>query len=277
MKKVTYFERQRSKAPLTTLTLRPLRQRAHAPLVLFVIVLLMSIGVRAETIYATFDVEPEKKAELSLTSSGTIEGLKVDVGSRVKKGDVLLWLDNRDMKESLELAKAKLELARINAKFAQRNFERFEKVKNVIDAGEYDRYASQYETAQSSVHEAEVNVLYKQALLDKTILKAPFDGVIYDKPVEVGDVVSGAMIKVLLRLQSAEENKLMLKVDQKYWTRLKPGQPFRYRVDGDPTPRTGKIAKVYPTADSGNRKIIVEVPAKGLVPGLFGEGEIEGE
>ena len=244
---------------------------------ILVLVTLLMAGLHAENIYATFDVEPEKSAELSLTSGGTIEGINVDVGSRVKKGDVLLWLDNRDMKEAVELAMAQLEMAQIDAKFAKRNFERYEKVKNVIDAGEYDRYASAYETAQSRLHEAEVNVRYKQALLDKTVLRAPFDGIISDKPVEVGDVVSGAMIKVLLRLQSAKEDTLKLMVDQKYWRALKPGQLFRYRVDGDPTPREGRISKVYPTANSANRKIIVEVPAQGILPGLFGEGEIEVE
>jgi RND family efflux transporter MFP subunit len=234
-------------------------------------------GLHAESIYATFDVEPEKTAELSLTTSGTIKGINVDVGSKVKKGDVLLWLDNRDLKAALDLARAQLELARTDAKFARRNFERYEKVKNVIDAGEYDRYASAYESAQSRVREAEANVRYKQALLDKTVLTAPFDGVIYDKPVELGDVVSGAMIKVLLRLQSAKENTLKLKVDQKYWKQLKPGLAFVYKVDGDPTPREGRVSKVYPTANSANRKIVVEVPAQGMVPGLFGEGEIEVE
>ncbi len=244
----------------------------------FIVTFFLFIGaLYAGAIYATFDVEAEKSSELSLTSSGTIAGINIDVGSRVKKGDVLLWLDNNDMKEALELAKAQLELARINAKYAKRNFERFEKVKNVIDAGQYDQYASAYETAKSRVREAEVNVAYKRALLEKTILKAPFDGVISDKPVEVGDVVSGAMIKVLLRLQSAKENTLRLKVDQKYWEQLKPGLVFHYRVDGDPTPRVGKVSRVYPTADSGNRKIIVEVTAQGLIPGLFGEGEIEAD
>jgi len=242
---------------------------------ILVTAVLFFAALHAESIYATFDVEAEKAAELSLTSSGTIEKINVDVGSRVKKGDVLLWLDNHDMKEAVELAKAQLELARIDAKFAKRNFERYDKVKNVIDAGEYDRYVSAYETAATRLREAEVNVRYKQTLLDKTILKAPFDGVISDKPVEVGDVVSGAMIKVLLRLQSAKENTLKLKVDQKYWTKLKPGLVFHYKVDGDATPHEGKISRVYPTADSGNRKIIVEVPAEGIVPGLFGEGEIE--
>ena len=238
---------------------------------------LLSAGLCAETIYATFDVEAEKSAELSLTSSGTIEGLDVEVGAKVKKGDVLLWLDNRDMKEAVALAQAQLEKARIDARFAKRNFDRYEKVKNVIDAGEYDRYASAYETAQSRLREAEANVRYQQALLDKTILKAPFDGVVYDKPVEVGDVVSGAMIKVLLGLQSAEEDTLKLKVDQKYWKQLKPGLLFRYKVDGDPTPREGRVSRVYPTANSANRRIIVEVPAKGIMPGLFGEGEIEAD
>lgn len=240
-----------------------------------VLLIMMGLGLYAQGIYATFDVEAEKSAELSLTSSGIIKSIETDVGQRVKKGDVLLRLENSDLKEALELAKARLELAKITAKYAEKSFKRFEKVKKVIDEGEYDRYASAYEQAKSSVHEAEVNVRYKQTLLDKTVLKAPFDGVIFDKPVEVGDVVSGAMIKVLLRLQSAKEVTLKLLVDQKYWNILKPGMLFTYKVDGDTTVRQGKVSKVYPTANSGNRKIMAEVPAEDIIPGLFGDGEIE--
>lgn len=242
---------------------------------ILLIAALLVAGLRAETIYATFDVTAKRAAELSLTSSGTIESINVDVGSKVKKGEVLLWLDNADMKEAVKLAQVQLELAKVNANYAKRDFERYDKVKNVIDAGEYDRYASAYETAKIRLQEAKVNLAYKQSLLDKTILKAPFDGVISDKPVEVGDVVSGAMVKILLRLQSEKEDTLRLKVDQKYWKQLRPGLVFRYKVDGDPTPREGRISKVYPTANSTNRKIIVEVPAEGIVPGLFGDGEIE--
>ena len=242
------------------------------------LILLLGLALatlRAESIYATFDVVAQQRAELSLTASGIIAEIDVEVGSKVKKGDVLLRLDNKDMQEAVALAKARLALAKIDLKYAKRNYERFAKVKNVIDEGEFDKYASAYEKAKSAVQEAKVNVAYKQALLDKTVLKAPFDGVIYDKPVEVGDVVSGAMVKILLRLQSAEAMKLRLEVDQKYWRVLKPGLPFHYRIDGDPHLREGRLSLVYPYADSANRKIIAEVPAKGIVPGLFGEGEIE--
>lgn len=239
------------------------------------LLLLCAAGLFAGQIYATFDAEAEKAAELSLTSSGTIAGINVDVGSRVKKGDLLLWLENSDLEAALELAEARLEQAKVAAKYAERNYRRFEKVKKVIDAEQFDRYASTYEQAITGVREAEANLRYQRALLEKTRLKAPFEGVISSKPVEIGDVVSGAMIKVLLRLQSADAVTLKLAVDQKYWKSLKPGLRFTYRVDGDDTERSGILSRVYPTANSANRKILVEVPARGIVPGLFGEGEIE--
>ncbi len=242
---------------------------------IILLALVLSVTLYAEKIYATFDVEAAASAELSLSASGIIETINVDVGSHVKKGDILLTLNNHDLKEALALAKVRLNLAKTNVKYAEREYRRFEKVKKVIDEGQFDQYASAYERAVIRVKESEVNVRYKQALLNKTVLKAPFNGVIYARPVEVGDVVSGAMIKVLLYLQSAEDVKLKLAVDQKYWKVLKAGLIFNYRVDGDMTQRRGEVSKVYPTANSANRKIIVEVPARNIIPGLFGEGKIE--
>ena len=54
---------------------------------------------------------------------------------------------------------------------------------------------------------AKAQLIYQQALLDKTLLKAPFDGLITQKSVEVGDVVSGAMIRTVLKIQSIHERK----------------------------------------------------------------------
>ncbi len=115
---------------------------------------------------------------------------------------------------------------------------------------------------------------YQQALLDKTILKAPFDGIIYEKSVEVGDAVSGAMIRTIFKIQSLHKRKLILAFDQKYWKNIKVGQTFKYSIDGDTKMYTGKISNVYPFANSANRKIISEVEAKDFTPGLFGEGYI---
>ena len=114
-----------------------------------------------------------------------------------------------------------------------------------------------------------------EARLAKTRLVAPYDGVITAKHVEVGDGVGAtAPLYTLIR---SDKVKLLLTFDEKHWTTVKPGQDFVYQVDGLEGKRTGKIAKVYPTADRATRKITAEVIAKELVPGLFGDGFIQAE
>ena len=103
---------------------------------------------------------------------------------------------------------------------------------------------------------------------------APFDGVITAKKVEVGDVVSGQMITEVFDIQSLKERKLILKFDQKYHKKVKVGDRFTYKVDGDETTYNGTIRKIYPTIDSRSRKMLAEVKAEHFPVGLFGDGYI---
>jgi len=222
--------------------------------------MLLALSLHAEEIYATFTVEASQHADLAFTTTGTVEKVNVDVASVVKKGEILAELNNEDLK-------AALDIATIAMKYAKRDYERQVKVKKLVDASKFDSYAFKYEHAKAQT-------AYQQALLDKTQLKAPFDGVIYEKSVEVGDVVSGAMIRTVMKIQSLKERKLILSVDQKYWKVLKSGLVFRYKVDGDSSVYTGKISKVYPYANDANRKIRAEVEAESFTPGLFGDGYI---
>ena len=73
-----------------------------------------------------------------------------------------------------------------------------------MDASKFDTYAFKYENSKAQM-------AYQQALLDKTQLKAPFDGVIYEKSVEVGDVVSGAMIRTVMKIQSLKKENWCLR------------------------------------------------------------------
>ena len=223
-------------------------------------VFLLSMYLNAEEVYATFTVEAQKSANLAFSSGGIVAKVEVDVNSVVKKGEVLAVLQNDDLK-------AMLSVSQIALKYAKKEYERQVKVKNIIDEAQFDQYAFKYEHAR-------VQMLYQQALLDKTVLKAPFDGVIFAKSVEVGDTVSAAAIRTILKIQSPHQRKLVLEVDQKYWRSLKAGQTFTYKVDGDDKTYSGKLTKVYVYADSGNRKIKAEVEAEDFVVGLFGDGYI---
>jgi len=222
--------------------------------------MLLCLSLQAEEVYATFSVQADKSANLAFTSSGIVSDVSVDVATVVKKDDILAQLQNADLKAALNIANTSL-------KYAKKDYDRQLKVKKLVDASRLDSFAFKYESAKAQG-------TYQQALLDKTILKAPFDGVIFEKSVEVGDVVSGAMIRTIIKIQSLDKRKLILGFDQKYWRDIKVGQTFKYGVDGDSKIYVGKISKVYPYADSGNRKIKAEVEAKDFTPGLFGEGYI---
>jgi RND family efflux transporter MFP subunit len=222
--------------------------------------MLLAVTIQAKDIYATFNVEADKSANLAFTSSGTVNSVSVDVSTLVKKGEVLAQLQNSDLKAALNIATTAL-------KYAKKDYDRQLKVKKLVDASRLDSYAFKYESAKAQV-------AYQQALFDKTVLKAPFNGVIFEKIVEVGDVVSGQAIRTILKIQTLHKRKLILEFDQKYWKDIKIGQVFNYSIDGDTKKYSGEISKIYPFADSGNRKIKAEVEAKDFVVGLFGEGYI---
>jgi RND family efflux transporter MFP subunit len=220
----------------------------------------MALQLNAEEIYATFDIEAQKSASLAFSSSGIIEKMNVEIGSTVKKDELLAELLNDDIK-------AMVEVSTVALKYAKSDYERQKKVQQHINESLFDSFAYKYDNAK-------VQLRYQETLLDKTYLRAPFDGIITAKRVEIGDVVSGQMITEVFDIQSLKERKLILKFDQKYHQKVKVGDSFKYKVDGDDSTYSGTISKIYPTIDSKSRKMFAEVKAQGFPVGLFGDGYI---
>ncbi len=214
----------------------------------------------AERIYATFDVVAYKSADLAFSAGGIVREISTDIAMLVKKDEVLATLNNDDLK-------AKLEIARIAMAHAKADYERQLLAKDVIQKSKLDLYKFQYDNAKAQV-------VYTQSLLDKTILKAPFEGIITDKKINIGDVVSGVTPRTAFTIQSEHKRKLILEFDQKYWNKVATGNTFEYRIDGDNRLHHGVITKIYPKANAKTRKMVAEVYAKDLIVGLFGTGYI---
>ena len=206
----------------------------------------------AEEIYATFDVVARKEANLNLSMHGVIKRLNVDVGSYVKKGSVLLEIDNDDQIANIELAKERLKKAKIEEQFAHQTYERYRKVESVIDAELMDQHTLAYQKASAEAAEAKASLRYQQALLEKMTLRAPFAGMIAERHVQLGDSTAG--YPSLLRLISSPEVKLVLKFDEKYLHHVKAGNKVRYRVDGQKGEKTGVISKIYPSVNPKTAK-----------------------
>lgn len=231
-------------------------------------------SLSATEVYATFNIEAKQSANLAFYSGGIVDKIFVDVSSIVKKGEKLVELQNDDLKASLRIAKASLEDAEVSLKFAKRDYERQLLIKDLIDEAKFDQYELVYEKAKVATSQAKANLAYQQSLLQKSAVYAPFDGVIFEKSVEVGDVVSAMMLTTVFKIQSKKERNLILEFDQKYWKIVKVGDEVRYSVNGDESSYIGRISKLYPHANSDNRKIKAEVEVSGFMVGLFGDGYI---
>ncbi len=216
--------------------------------------------LNAADVYTTFNVEAQKSANLAFDASGVVQKVNSDISNAVKKGDILASLGNADKQATLDIARTAM-------KYAKKDYDRQVKVRKLIDSAKFDASEFKYENAKNQY-------AYSLAMYNKTVLKAPFDGVIFFKNIEVGDTVSGMMLKTVYKIQSIRERKLVISFDQKYHKSVKVGQKFKYSIDGDDKIYEGVISKIYPFANSGNRKIKAEVLAENFVVGLFGEGYI---
>lgn len=242
---------------------------------IFLVLLFLVLGLNAQEVYANFFVEALRDSALAFNAGGIIKKVHVDISQNVKKGDILVELANDDTKALLEIAKADAANAEVVFKYAKRDYERQEKIKHLIDEAKFDLYALAYEKAKTALEHAKANLNYREALYKKTILYAPYDGVIYEKNVEVGDVVTEMSPKTILKIQSQNERKLVVEFDQKYWQTVKAGQTFKYKIDGDEKVHTSVITKVYPHVNQQSRKLGAEAEAKGFVVKLFGDGVID--
>ncbi len=228
---------------------------------LFILLTILTLDIYAQKIYATFDIHADKNAHLAFNSGGTVSAVLTDVAMLVKKGDTLAELNSDDITANLNIAKVALS-------HAESNYNRQLLVKDIIQESKLELYKFQYDSAKAQV-------AYIQTMLNKTTLKAPFDGIITSKKVEVGDVVSAAMLRTVFEIQSERKRKLILEFDQKYWASVETGNSFSYTIDGEEKVHHGVITKIYPKANSRNRKMIAEVYAEDLIVGLFGTGYIQ--
>jgi len=227
-----------------------------------IVSLILSLNISAEEIYATFTVYAQKSAKLAFNYSGIVKEINVDIMSVVKQGDVLATLISDDLIATNNASKVTL-------KYAKLDLERYQDLfnKKLIDKSQLDKYAQSYDAIKAQIE-------LEKTIFAKTILRAPFDGVITKRSIESGDVVSGQMLKTAYEIQSEHNRLLVVQFDQKYNTKVKIGDAFNYTLDGDDRQLQGSIFRIYPTTNTENRKVAVQVLAKDIKVGLFGEGYI---
>ena len=225
-----------------------------------------------EKIYATFEVLAKNSSKLAFESSGIVSSVNVDVSDTLKKGDVLARLENSSELIALQKAKNDLALAVTAKNFALNTLKKFEKVKDVTSKQNFDEAKFSYDKAALDEQSAKIAIKNIENILDKKQLKAPFDAVVVQKNVEVGEGV-GAVMQSAFIINSSD-SKLLIAIDEKFANAVKAGDRFIFKLDGEANEQSAEISLVYPIIEPKNRKFYSEAYVKGIKPGLFGEGYV---
>lgn len=223
------------------------------------LIIILLTNILFADVYATYEVKALNEASLNVSTSGIVSKINTDIGNQVKKGEVLLSLNDSEEKANLEISKNEY-------KFLLTQYERYKKSAEVFDKNSLDKLESELKSAKDLI-------TLNEAKLSKMKIIAPFSGVISEKNIEVGDMSSNTE-KALLKLVS-NEKKLLLAFDSKFAQDVKAGDMFCLNSNKEENKTCVEIYKVYPALNS-DKKLNAEAYGVDLKIGNFGDGLIKG-
>lgn len=239
-----------------------------------ILLALSALALCAQDIYASFDVYAINQSKLAFEVGGIVKEIKVAVSQKVKKGDILIVLNNSSELIGLKNAKNELGLAQIAYNNAKSKMDKFKQVQNVIDKQSFEDITASFKQAELNLAKAKINVERYEDGLEKKNLRAPYDGIISGKFIDLAQGVAPVQ-QVVMEMFSYPDVKLVISFDEKFKDKVKVGQIYRYKINGEE--KKAKISIVYPSIDIKTRKIFAEIYTTNLTPGLFGEGFIEAD
>jgi RND family efflux transporter MFP subunit len=199
--------------------------------------------------------------------------VNLKAGQQVKKGEVLVKLDDADLQARLKQAEAGLESATAVRANAESEFKRISQMlqANVASSGEHERAEMAMKSAEAEVNRAREAVVEVQTLLNYATVLAPMDGTVVDKKVDEGDtVMPGQVMAVMYDPRSMQ---LVASVREALAHRLKIGQQIGVRVDVLEKTCEGQVSEIVPEAQSASRTFQVKVAGPcppGIYSGMFG-------
>ena len=221
----------------------------------------------------------DRTATIRAEFSGPVVAVLVEPGVHVSRGTVLARLDDSAVRESMLSAKSGVTQAQMAADIAVRELGRAEKLlaagaiaENALEAARRGDLA-----AKAQLDDAKARLANAQLNLDRTVVTAPYAGIVSERQANAGDVVSPGtplftvVDPTTMRLEGA------VPADQLGSVRV--GVPVKFAVTGYPGRSfEGTITNVYPSADPQTRQVrlFVRIPnaGNGLVAGLYATGRV---
>jgi multidrug efflux system membrane fusion protein len=204
-----------------------------------------------------------------------------DIGSKVKKGDLLAKIDTPEVDQELNQSRAARQQVVAQLDLAKISSDRWEALRKTdsVSAQEADQQTSGYKQAQANLAAADANVRRLEQLEGFKDVYAPFDGVLTRRNVDPGALINagaGATGRELFDLARVDPLRVYTSVPQAYSPYIKVGAKTTVTLQEFPGEKfTATIARTAESIDTNTRTLLteVDVPNKNgrLLPGSFGE------
>lgn len=194
-------------------------------------------------------------------------------GQLVRKGDVLVRLDPEELQARLQQAEAAVAAATAARDQAQTEWERVQGLyaQNAAAKIEFQRAATALKSAQAELEQAQQVRLAAAKNLSYTTIVSPFDGIVIDKQVEVGD--TAAPQKTLLTLYDPTRMQLVASVRESLIDRVHKDQTLPVFIDALQRQCHGIVTEIVPESDVASRSFLVKVSGPcppDIHSGMFG-------
>lgn len=214
-----------------------------------------------ETLTLVGSLAANESAEIRPEASGLVRTVSFIEGERVVAGQVLVKIDDGEIRAQLAQAVARHRLAELNLKRS----ENLSEARSMSQA-EADRFSSEFAAA-----EAELALL--KVRLARTEVKAPFDGMVGSRSISPGDYVTA--LTVITKLNDLSRMKIDFQVPERFAAKVRPGTAFTVRSQALASDQTlaGEVYFVSSVIDRATRssevKGFLTMDSAGLKPGMF--------
>jgi len=226
-------------------------------------------------------VQPERRADLRAEVSAVVLAVLKENGDPVRRGDLIVRLDDTAIRDTLTAAEASARAAVQAYEQAERQFQRMATLRetNVVSAQQFEDVEIRRNTTQSDRAAAVTRVVSARQQLSRTEVRAPFDGIVSDRKVSAGDTAQ--IGKELVKVIDPQSLRFEGLVSADSIGEVQAGQRVMFRIHGFAEREfLGTITRLNPAANATTRQVEVlvsfdDAKQQPNVAGLYAEGRIE--
>jgi len=214
-------------------------------------------GILIQKVAGSGQIQPEVQVKVSSRVAGKILKLHAKEGDRVKKGDLLVELDQEQYRAALDRAKFNLDYMKANEKKLKSDLDRAVDLHNkgLLSQAEFEAAQASYDAAVSSTNQARASTAEAQDQLTKTRLYADMDGVVTRLNKEVGEMTLGSQFQedVIMIVADLSRMEAAIEVDENDVINISLGDSAAIEVDafGDTT-LNGSVTEIANSATIKN-------------------------